>query len=59
VVSNEVGLGIVPADPATRRYRDLLGGVNTTVVGHATQAYLLVAGRVMDLHRPPLGPTVP
>jgi adenosylcobinamide kinase/adenosylcobinamide-phosphate guanylyltransferase len=56
VVSNEVGTGIVPADSATRRYRDLLGGVNAAVVSHAAAAWLLVAGRTLPLHPPPSGP---
>jgi adenosylcobinamide kinase/adenosylcobinamide-phosphate guanylyltransferase len=59
VVSNEVGWGIVPADPSTRRYRDLLGGVNRVVAGHAGAAWLLVAGRVLALHEPPPGVTRP
>jgi adenosyl cobinamide kinase/adenosyl cobinamide phosphate guanylyltransferase len=45
VVSNEVGSGIVPADPSTRVYRDILGRVNATFVEHSTQAHLVVAGR--------------
>ncbi|HSJ44750.1 MAG TPA: bifunctional adenosylcobinamide kinase/adenosylcobinamide-phosphate guanylyltransferase [Euzebyales bacterium] len=57
IVSNEVGTGIVPADPATRRYRDLLGGVNATVVSHAVAAWLLVAGRALPLQPLPTGPT--
>ncbi len=57
IVSNEVGMGIVPIDRATRRYRDLLGGVNATVADHAAQALLLVAGRVLPLHAPPSQPT--
>ncbi len=57
IVSNEVGWGIVPADAATRRYRDLLGGVNRVVAGHAAAAWLLVAGRVLPLHHPPERPT--
>jgi adenosylcobinamide kinase/adenosylcobinamide-phosphate guanylyltransferase len=57
VVSNEVGTGIVPADPTTRRYRDLLGGVNAAVVNHAAAAWLLVAGRALPLDPPPAGPT--
>lgn len=49
VVSNEVGWGIVPADPATRRYRDLLGEINTMFAAHADHALLLVAGRALPL----------
>lgn len=52
VVSNEVGAGIVPADPATRGYRDALGRVNQQWVSAADHALLLVAGRAVDL-RPP------
>jgi adenosyl cobinamide kinase/adenosyl cobinamide phosphate guanylyltransferase len=50
VVSNEVGLGIVPADPVTRQYRDLLGQVNRMWVAGADRALLLVAGRALALH---------
>jgi adenosyl cobinamide kinase/adenosyl cobinamide phosphate guanylyltransferase len=49
VVSNEVGWGIVPAEAATRRYRDLLGWVNAAFAGPAAQAWLLVAGRALPL----------
>lgn len=49
VVTNEVGWGIVPADPTTRRYRDLLGRVNQEWVGASDRALLLVAGRVLPL----------
>lgn len=55
VVSNEVGSGIVPADPATRRYRDLLGRVNCTFAAAADQAVLAVAGRVVPLGAGSLG----
>ncbi len=44
IVSNEVGLGIVPADPATRLYRDLLGRANQALARHADEVYLMVAG---------------
>ncbi len=49
VVSNEVGSGLVPMAPLSRRYRDLLGRVNTTFSHHAGQALLVVAGRVVPL----------
>lgn len=44
VVSNEVGLGVVPENPLARRYRDLLGAANTRVAQEAHRVYLLVAG---------------
>jgi adenosylcobinamide kinase/adenosylcobinamide-phosphate guanylyltransferase len=44
IVTNEVGLGIVPADEESRLYRDLLGKVNQRLAGHADEVYLLVAG---------------
>lgn len=52
VVSNEVGAGIVPADPLSRRYRDLLGQVNAVWAAAADQALLLVAGRAVPLLDP-------
>jgi adenosyl cobinamide kinase/adenosyl cobinamide phosphate guanylyltransferase len=45
VVSNEVGSGIVPMNPLARRYRDLLGRVNTTFADEADVVALMVAGR--------------
>ena len=51
-VSNEVGSGIVPADPLSRRYRDLLGQVNAVWAAEAGQALLLVAGRALPLGDP-------
>jgi adenosylcobinamide kinase / adenosylcobinamide-phosphate guanylyltransferase len=52
VVTNEVGLGIVPATPIGRAYRDLLGQVNSTFVERADRAALVVAGRLLQLHPP-------
>jgi adenosylcobinamide kinase / adenosylcobinamide-phosphate guanylyltransferase len=49
VVSNEVGLGIVPATPLGRRYRDLLGRVNAIFASHADDAILVIAGRKVRL----------
>ena len=50
-VSNEVGLGIVPATPLGRRYRDVLGRVNATWAEAAERAVLVVGGRVLELDR--------
>lgn len=44
VVTNEVGLGIVPADALSRTYRDWLGRLNQRVAARADRVTLLVAG---------------
>jgi adenosyl cobinamide kinase/adenosyl cobinamide phosphate guanylyltransferase len=49
VVSNEVGLGIVPANGLARRYRDLLGRVNAAFAAEAERSFLVVAGRGLPL----------
>ena len=49
VISNEVGLGIVPAGRVSRVYRDLMGRVNRRLVAEAERALFLVAGVPLDL----------
>ena len=49
VVTNEVGLGIVPETPLGRAYRDVLGSVNRAFVERAEEALLVVAGRALRL----------
>lgn len=44
VVTNEVGMGIVPDNALARRYRDSLGAANRRVAGEADAVYLLVSG---------------
>jgi adenosylcobinamide kinase/adenosylcobinamide-phosphate guanylyltransferase len=44
IVSNEVGLGIIPGDSVSRLYRDSLGRANQALAAHADEVYLLVAG---------------
>jgi adenosylcobinamide kinase/adenosylcobinamide-phosphate guanylyltransferase len=51
VVSNEVGLGIVPAYPLGRVYRDTLGYVNQRLAQVADRVYLMVAGMAVDIKR--------
>jgi adenosyl cobinamide kinase/adenosyl cobinamide phosphate guanylyltransferase len=48
-VTNEVGLGVVPATPLGRSYRDVLGSVNRCWAAAAASAALVVAGRVLEL----------
>jgi adenosylcobinamide kinase/adenosylcobinamide-phosphate guanylyltransferase len=42
-------MGIVPAYPLGRSYRDLLGGVNQRVAREADQVFLMVAGLPVDI----------
>jgi adenosylcobinamide kinase/adenosylcobinamide-phosphate guanylyltransferase len=44
IVTNEVGLGIIPAGRVSRLYRDLLGKVNQMLAENADEVYLMVAG---------------
>ena len=49
VVTNEVGLGIVPANTLARTFRDVLGGVNAAFARCADRSVLMVAGRTLEL----------
>ena len=49
MVSNEVGMGLVPMQPLGRDYRDRLGRVNATFSRHAALAQFMVAGRALTL----------
>jgi adenosylcobinamide kinase/adenosylcobinamide-phosphate guanylyltransferase len=43
-VSNEVGMGIVPEDAQSRRYRDLVGRTNQAVAARAVRVTLVCCG---------------
>jgi adenosylcobinamide kinase/adenosylcobinamide-phosphate guanylyltransferase len=49
VVSNEVGLGIVPDNALARRFRDLAGILNQKIARSADSAYFLAAGIPMKI----------
>lgn len=49
VVTNEVGLGVVPEHRSGRIFRDLLGLANQRVAAECDQVLLVVAGRVLTL----------
>jgi adenosylcobinamide kinase / adenosylcobinamide-phosphate guanylyltransferase len=57
LVSNEVGLGIIPENPAARLYRDLLGRCNQVVATAAGTFLLMVSGLPITLkgQSPPPG----
>ncbi len=49
VVSDEIGLGLVPLDPLGRAFRDLLGIAHQRLVARSDEAWFMVAGRAMPL----------
>jgi adenosylcobinamide kinase / adenosylcobinamide-phosphate guanylyltransferase len=49
VVSNEVGLGVVPSTPLGRLYRDSLGRANQRLAARADEVLFLVAGLPMRI----------
>jgi adenosylcobinamide kinase/adenosylcobinamide-phosphate guanylyltransferase len=49
VVSDEIGLGMVPMDPGARAFRDLQGIVHQRLAAAADEAYLTVAGLPLTL----------
>jgi adenosylcobinamide kinase/adenosylcobinamide-phosphate guanylyltransferase len=44
IVSNEVGMGLVPPYPLGRIFRDALGRVNQAAAASCAEVYLIVAG---------------
>ena len=52
IVTNEVGLGLVPANKVGRLYRDLLGRANQLLAEHADEIYLMVAGLPVQIKPP-------
>jgi adenosylcobinamide kinase/adenosylcobinamide-phosphate guanylyltransferase len=44
LVTNEVGLGIVPENAQARRYRDLVGRANQVIAAAADTVTLMVCG---------------
>jgi adenosylcobinamide kinase/adenosylcobinamide-phosphate guanylyltransferase len=49
IVSNELGLGLVPATKAVRAFRDLAGRVNQQVAAEADEVYLTISGLPLRL----------
>jgi adenosylcobinamide kinase / adenosylcobinamide-phosphate guanylyltransferase len=49
IVSNELGCGLVPAEPSVRAFRDLSGRVNQCLAAGADEAHLVVSGLPLRL----------
>lgn len=59
LISNEVGLGLVPPYPLGRRYRDALGQVNQALAARADSVILMVAGLPIELRSLTVAPPLP
>jgi len=44
IVSNEVGMGLVPDNPMGRVYRDILGRANSIIADKADEVFMMVSG---------------
>lgn len=53
MVSNEVGMGIVPVSPLGRKFRDISGHLNQEMAAVADRVVFLTAGLPMYLKGPP------
>jgi adenosylcobinamide kinase / adenosylcobinamide-phosphate guanylyltransferase len=51
LVSNELGMGLVPLDAGSRRFRELAGEVNRLVAEAADDAYFVVSGIPLSLKK--------
>lgn len=51
MVTNEVGLGIVPENPLARKYRDLVGRCNQVLAAGADEVVLVVAGLPLTIKK--------
>ncbi len=49
VVSNEVGLGLVPDNPLGRAFRDVAGAANQLMAQYADEVYFVAAGLPIEL----------
>jgi adenosylcobinamide kinase / adenosylcobinamide-phosphate guanylyltransferase len=49
IVSNEVGMGIVPENETARKFRDMAGILNQKIAEVSDEAYMMVAGIPMKM----------
>ena len=59
IVTNEVGTGIVPSNPASRIFRDEQGWLNQAVAAVCDEVFLVTAGLPLCLKRGPARTTTP
>ncbi len=49
IVSNELGLGLVPAEPSARAFRDVAGRVNQQIAAEADEVHVIISGIALQL----------
>ena len=49
IVSNELGMGLVPPYPLGRYFRDISGRINQRIASESSEAYMVVSGLKMKL----------
>ena len=54
LVTNEVGMGLVPETPLGRTFRDAIGTLHQRLSATADEIYLAALGTVLRLHPPPV-----
>ncbi|MDP2791176.1 MAG: bifunctional adenosylcobinamide kinase/adenosylcobinamide-phosphate guanylyltransferase [Rectinemataceae bacterium] len=52
IVTNEIGMGFIPADPLSRRYGDALGRINARLAAACDQVILMVSGIALAIKAP-------
>ncbi len=52
VVTNEVGMGIVPEAPLARLFRDCAGRAHQRLAAEADEIHLAILGTILRLRRP-------
>ncbi|HWX49594.1 MAG TPA: bifunctional adenosylcobinamide kinase/adenosylcobinamide-phosphate guanylyltransferase [Roseomonas sp.] len=55
LVSNEVGLGVVPENALARRFRDAAGGLHQALAARAASVHFIAAGLPLVLKGEPIG----
>ena len=56
IVTNEIGMGFIPADPLSRRYGDILGRINARLAAACDQVILMVSGIAVAIKTPATWP---
>jgi adenosylcobinamide kinase/adenosylcobinamide-phosphate guanylyltransferase len=49
IVSNELGMGLVPIYPLGRYFRDIAGRINQKIAKHSDEVYFVVSGIPMKI----------